>query len=530
MIGRTRHAFEQNLPNHPCPTVCPCPTNPLRIGWAKLIPWTHVSHPTDNSTSTTTALLPFFAMPRLSERAKRLLERKKRLVAGIRLRMQFIDSDSDESLAEELDFRNGLEAVVYQEMKRRRYTVRGPYRKPKMTRITDDLGVPRDDGSPGVWLNDNEFLQKYRMTRDSFGKILRLIEKDPVFQKKSTGKKQAPVAHQLMVLLNYLGTEGAGASSPSLRNVFGVGKGTIDSFKLRAATAINNLHDKVIVWPNARERRQISRRIEKEFQWKHCVGFMDGTLFPLRFKPKRLDAPDYSGRKHAYSLSALIICDDQKLIRTYTASYPGTWHDNRIFRTSDIVEAPAHYFAPLEYLLTDSAFQVRPFVIPAYRKPPGGELPRDKTLLNNALACPRVESEHVIGIVKGRFPWLRSIPNEITEDETSFDPINLFTRCCFILHNLLIQHKDHVDEAFWAADLSEFDDIDDPGGLKSGNDLDIGLDALADATGINRPLPEGAHPGLRREQHCSYMRDSFVQYRNTAWRPRKRTGPGAVAV
>jgi hypothetical protein len=38
---------------------------------------------------------------------------------------------------------------------------------------------------------------------------------------------------------------------------------------------------------------------------------MDGTLFPLAFRPRTEDAPDYSGHKHAYSLSALIVCDDR---------------------------------------------------------------------------------------------------------------------------------------------------------------------------------------------------------------------------
>jgi DDE superfamily endonuclease len=227
-------------------------------------------------------------------------------------------------------------------------------------------------------------------------------------------------------------------------------------------------------------------------------------------KPQRSDAADYSGRKHAFSLSALIICDDQKLIRFYVAGYPGTWHDNRIYRASDLYGAPTRYFSPLEYLLTDSAFEPSPTIIPAYRKPPGGELHRDKKVLNTAIGRPRVQSEHCLGMQKGRFPWLRSIPCAFKEGVTSAEKINLYMRCCFILHNLLVQHKDHIDDPMWDVDLSEFDDIDDPGGLR-GTDEEIGLHYLADATGINRPVPVGSHPGLRREQHCSYLRDSYLQ-------------------
>lgn len=237
---------------------------------------------------------------------------------------------------------------------------------------------------------------------------------------------------------------------------------------------------------------------------------MDGTLLPLRVKPRRSDAADYSGRKFAYSLSALLVSDDQKLIRFYVAGYPGTWHDNRIFRNSDMYAAPTAYFSPLEYVLTDSAFEASPTIIPAYRKPPGGELHQDKKNLNSAIGRPRVQSEHCNGILKGRFPWLRCIPCLFKEGDETAETINLYTRCCFILHNLLVQHKDHVDEADWQADPDDVDHIDDAAGLV-GTVEDVGLHQLAEATGINYPVPFGSAGGLRREQHCSYLRDLYLR-------------------
>jgi hypothetical protein len=248
-------------------------------------------------------------MPRVSRRQKTLHSLKKRFLDGIRLRSLYVDSDSDKSLADDLDMMNAHAAGEYLEMNGRRYTSRGSYREAKRSRTEDDLVAPGEDVFGGAWLSDLEFLEKYRMTRESFAKIVALIENDAVFTRKDPldrGRKQAPVTHQLMVLLRYLGTEGGGASNQTLRNIFGISKGSVDDYKRRAATALDNLHDKAIVWPNARERKRIAKRIEKEHQWKNCVGFMDGSLFPLRVKPQRSDAADYSGRKHAFSLSALI--------------------------------------------------------------------------------------------------------------------------------------------------------------------------------------------------------------------------------
>jgi hypothetical protein len=70
------------------------------------------------------------------------------------------------------------------------------------------------------WLNDEAFLQKYRMSRKSFYALLDLIKVHPVFH-TARRRKQAPVAHQLMTWLKYVGTEGSGASNANQRNTFG---------------------------------------------------------------------------------------------------------------------------------------------------------------------------------------------------------------------------------------------------------------------------------------------------------------------
>ena len=49
----------------------------------------------------------------------------------------------------------------------------------------------------------------------------------------------------------------------------------------------------------------------------------------------------------------------------------------------------------------------------------------------------RIVSEHTIGMLKGRFQWLRSIPSILNEDEQSLVHIIKYMECCIILHNLL---------------------------------------------------------------------------------------------
>ena len=86
------------------------------------------------------------------------------------------------------------------------------------------------------WLNDAEFKDKYRMTRSSFWLIVDLIKEHKVFQSKK--KQQAPVEHQLMALLCFLGVEGNGMSDRKGRSVFRTGKGMLRIYKERCVEAI----------------------------------------------------------------------------------------------------------------------------------------------------------------------------------------------------------------------------------------------------------------------------------------------------
>jgi hypothetical protein len=96
--------------------------------------------------------------------------------------------------------------------------------------------------------------------------------------------------------------------------------------------ALTNFQEEYICWPDAYERKQIRRCIEAKYHIPSCVGMMDGTLLELGITPRCDDKADYSGRKFCYLLTVNVINDDKRKIRGYLAGYPGTTHDNRVWR------------------------------------------------------------------------------------------------------------------------------------------------------------------------------------------------------
>jgi hypothetical protein len=97
-----------------------------------------------------------------------------------------------------------------------------------------------EDGTP-PWLSNMEFLEKYRIHRESFHALVNKIKDHPVFKSQKGKVKQEPVEYQLMVFLMYIGTSGSGASNPRLRNIFGIGRGTSELYKRRVVKAIRSL-------------------------------------------------------------------------------------------------------------------------------------------------------------------------------------------------------------------------------------------------------------------------------------------------
>jgi hypothetical protein len=337
-----------------------------------------------------------------------------------------------------------------------------------------------------------EFLNKFRMSPRDFWSTVDLIKNDHIFTRKGS-KKQAPIAVQLAVLLRFLGTNGEGGSNPKLRNFFKIGRGTVSLYKRRAATAIRRqLRSSAIKWPDEEERHRIAEVMKVDHNFPNCIGLVDGTLFPLFFRPTTEDFADYSGRKYAYSLSCMVVCDDQRQIIAYLAGWPGSCHDDRVLKKMKLYNLPELHFDERQYLLGDSAFTNCWFIVLAYKKPTGTQLPQEHEFFNTCMSKPHVVSEHCIGLLKGRFPWLREI-RTVIKGEKDLKQILVYIDVCMILHILLV--KSEVPDEWNTED--DFSDIDDASRAPPLDDNDE----------LNRAAPAGAPNDHRRYQLMCYVNE-----------------------
>jgi hypothetical protein len=87
-------------------------------------------------------------------------------------------------------------------------------------------------------MNDVEFKRKYRCSCPVLDKIVQKIETSDVFKRGARGPVQAPVKHQLMLLLHFLGKEGE--SNESQRNQFKVSYGASEKCRDRVVQSLTS--------------------------------------------------------------------------------------------------------------------------------------------------------------------------------------------------------------------------------------------------------------------------------------------------
>lgn len=291
--------------------------------------------------------------------------------------------------------------------------------------------------------NSREFRERYRMNRPSFYQLHDRIKNHAVFQSNKSGQQQVDSKYQLLWFLSFIGTQGCGMSARKSVHQFPSSYGSFVLFQERCVTAILTLHEEAYFWPKAEERKVIAQNFHDKYHVPDVVGVADGTLFPIIFKPKRSDYPDFKGRKGQYTITCLIVNDHMRRIRYYNLGWPGNVHDERVYRQCPLALTPERYFSNAEILLGDSAYTPRKNMVSVYKKGYGEpRLSANKEQFNTVISRPRVSSEHTIGILKARFCFLREIRLKITEDPESFRRVLKYVRVCIIIHNLLMGWTD----------------------------------------------------------------------------------------
>ena len=154
-----------------------------------------------------------------------------------------------------------------------------------------------------------------------------------------------------MVLFRF-GVYGNGASRSNISQSFHISTGVISKFTKHIIVALLSLQTDVVCWPIDSEKDIIKSSIEDSHGFPNVVGIMDGTHIILSSKSS-YQGEQYFNRKSRYSISCLLVNDQNCKITHVHAGFLGLAHDSCVFVNSQIWQKHNNFFKGGEYLLVD---------------------------------------------------------------------------------------------------------------------------------------------------------------------------------
>ncbi|XP_051996321.1 uncharacterized protein LOC127653623 [Xyrauchen texanus] len=144
-------------------------------------------------------------------------------------------------------------------------------------------------------------------------------------------------------------------------------------------------------------------------------------------------------------------CDSQRRFCHVSVGHPGSWHDSRAFRLSEVgrlLEEDPHSLVPEGmHIIGDSAYPHLFQLMKPYRD--NGHLTVRQRWFNRKLNSACVVIERAFGILKSKFRRLRCLHMKKVKNISS-----TVTACC-ILHNICLKSSDHIEEDLQADDMED---------------------------------------------------------------------------
>jgi len=361
------------------------------------------------------------------------------------------------------DFALVLNAVILRRARRRRRRMRtAPYawriNRPQESCFDvyyNDLTVP-----------DESFKELLRVNRGTFDVILNILA-PRLNRQNSMFRDCLPPSKVLAIGLYRLAH---GNSYVSIAPAFCVGRTTIIEAVQDVVNALYDIRNDYIKFPETPAEVQASIETFNGLgSLPNVVGAIDGSHVSIRAPEE--NAADYFSRYQQYDFIIQAIVNGKRLFIDFACGFPGSMHDSRVCRCSDVYRNAEQQTILTEpvvningdeigpYLVGDSAYTLCPWLIKPY---PEGTRDPDEMLFNKNLSSARVQVECAFGILKGRWRILQK----------RFDSkINFAIKCavaCAVLHNICLLNGDDWDDEYEDANVQQ-----NPGAnvLRDGDDI-----------------------------------------------------------
>ncbi|XP_065368827.1 putative nuclease HARBI1 [Calliphora vicina] len=278
------------------------------------------------------------------------------------------------------------------------------------------------DRSDILSLNDQSFIQNFRLNKDAFMYVLNAIEHDLIVPKRSTA---IPTPIKVAAALKLLG-QGGYQHQIGQDHLLGLSQQSMSRCLQEVCKVIERIlcpkHIKFEV--TAEEENEIKRGFFHTCGIPGVIGAVDGTHIQM-IRPAR--------NEHLYfNRNLSTICDHKMIITFIDCRYGGASHDSHVWALSNAKQKLKERFERGEkgfWLIGDSGYPLEPWLLTPYRNATENS---SEAFYNKQFCKGRSIIERVFGVLKGRFRCL------LAARELHYSPervVQIMNVCC-ALHNI----------------------------------------------------------------------------------------------
>jgi len=312
---------------------------------------------------------------------------------------------------------------------------------------------------PSQALSEVEFQQHFRLSKETVYRLVNLLLDDISFPNQR-GRPLSPIQQVCLTLNTW-----AGGNFQRISGYCG-GVSLCGAWHaiVRVTHAVCRRKPKFIRMPTIAEMEETAAKMFHRFKLPNFALGVDGVQMRLEEAPRGLHpgqiAQDFWCRKQNYSINVQAVGDATGLLRDIVVGFPGSVHDARIWKLSDV---KLYWESQRRFNIAgDSGYPISEVLVKPFTAQESGN-DRSKRLFNKRLSGIRtVMTENIYGRWKRRFPILKQLRYHL---ENSLNTIIATA----IIHNLCILWNDETEVP------SDDDDDDDDGDGEAEQDLVIGL-------------------------------------------------------
>jgi hypothetical protein len=170
-----------------------------------------------------------------------------------------------------------------------------------------------------------------------------------------------------------------------------------------------------------------------------AIGAIDCSHFQILKPSAQNKGDEYINRKIYPSINVQATCNANEVFTSVDARWPGSVHDSRIFRNSDIYQVLKSTQAYGHYLIGDSGYGIAPWLLTPF--PSHTTSPSERNY-NKIYAKDRVIIERCFGMLKRRFPMMGYVIR------VKLSNVSSLIVAAFVLHNIakFLKDEDFEDE------------------------------------------------------------------------------------